>query len=153
LPISPLLTGADGLAETRLRPGDRAPDVVGLRREKVGFPLRLFDVLRGTAHVLLMSFTGDLSRTAAQELNKLSVHETDQLRIVIITTGREVAPDLPGITMLHDEAEGFLAAHGRAPEFCLVRPDGYIAYLATKLSANEVRVALRRSLGTARDQD
>jgi hypothetical protein len=88
LPISPLLTGADGLAETRLRPGDRAPDVVGLRREKVGFPLRLFDVLRGTAHVLLMSFTGDLSRTAAQELNKLSVHETDQLRIVIITTGR-----------------------------------------------------------------
>jgi hypothetical protein len=36
---SPLVTGAEGFAETRLRPGDRAPDVVGLRREKVGFPL------------------------------------------------------------------------------------------------------------------
>jgi hypothetical protein len=48
------VTATEGLAETRLRPGDRAPDVVGLRREKVGFPLRLFDVLRGTVHVLLI---------------------------------------------------------------------------------------------------
>ena len=36
------------------RPGDRAPDVLGLRRKGVGFPLRLFDVFRGTDHVLLI---------------------------------------------------------------------------------------------------
>ena len=36
-----------------VRAGDRAPDVQGLRRDQIGFPLRLFDVLRGTAHVLV----------------------------------------------------------------------------------------------------
>jgi 2-polyprenyl-6-methoxyphenol hydroxylase-like FAD-dependent oxidoreductase len=150
---SPLVTATEGLAETRLRPGDRAPDVVGLRREKVGFPLRLFDVFRGTVHVLLISFAGGLSSTATQELNELSIGETDLLRIVIISRGPEEAPDLPGVTILHDEAEAFLAAYGRAPEYvCLVRPDGYIAYLASHLRAKEVRGALRCSLGTARDQ-
>jgi FAD binding domain len=149
---SPLLTGADGFAETPLRPGDRAPDAVGLRREKVGFPLRLFDLFRGTTHVLLINFAGDLSSAAAQELNELSIRETDLLRIVIITSGSVLSPDLPGVTILHDDAEALPAAYSPAPEFvCLVRPDGYIAYLASKLSANEVSGALRHSLGLAHD--
>src|SRR3712207_2117726 len=33
--------------------GDRAPDAGGLLRRGLGFPLRLFDVLRGTEHVLI----------------------------------------------------------------------------------------------------
>jgi hypothetical protein len=148
------LTGADKSAETSPRPGDRAPDVLGLRREKVGFPLRLFDVLRGTTHVLLISFAGGLSSAVTQGLNELLIRESGLLRIVIITSGREEAPDLPGVTILHDEAEAFLAAYGGAPEYVyLVRPDGYIAYLASQLRAKEFRGALRCSLGTARDQE
>jgi 2-polyprenyl-6-methoxyphenol hydroxylase-like FAD-dependent oxidoreductase len=149
---SPLVTGAEGSAETRLRPGDRAPDVLGLRREKVGFPLRLFDVLRGTTHVLLCSFTG-ASNAITQDLKGLLASATDLLRIVIIASGHEEPPDLPGVTTLHDEAEAFLAAYGGAPGYIyLVRPDGYIAYLASQLRVKEVSRALRCSLGTARDQ-
>jgi hypothetical protein len=33
--------------------GDRAPDAGGLRRRGIGFPVRLFDILRGTEHVMV----------------------------------------------------------------------------------------------------
>ncbi|HVV31045.1 MAG TPA: FAD-dependent monooxygenase, partial [Mycobacteriales bacterium] len=35
-------------------PGDRAPDCTGLHREAVSFPLRLFELLRGLDHTLLL---------------------------------------------------------------------------------------------------
>ena len=38
--------------------GDRAPDAGGLTRHGLGFPLRLFDVLRGTGHVLVAHCAG-----------------------------------------------------------------------------------------------
>jgi 2-polyprenyl-6-methoxyphenol hydroxylase-like FAD-dependent oxidoreductase len=100
---SPLLTGAEELVETRACPGDRAPDVLGLRREKVGFPLRLFDVLRGTTHVLLLNFVNDSSGAVAQELEELLARGTpqdDPLRIVVITSAREDDADVPGVTVL-----------------------------------------------------
>ena len=45
----------DGGSPDAMHPvaGDRAPDVSGLRRRDLGFPLRLFDLLRGTEHVLV----------------------------------------------------------------------------------------------------
>jgi FAD binding domain/ABC transporter substrate binding protein len=152
---SPLLTGAAEAAEIGLRPGDRAPDVYGLRRERVGFPLRLFDALRGTSHVLLVSFAGDSAGAVARELIELSPRETgeaDLLRIVVIASGGAADPDVPGVTVLRDETEAFVAAYGGKPGFvCLVRPDGYIAYLAPQLRARDVATALHRSLGTAGD--
>src|SRR5581483_5233922 len=36
------------------QPGERAPDAAGLRREGLEFPLRLFDLFRGTHHTLLV---------------------------------------------------------------------------------------------------
>lgn len=36
------------------QPGDRAPDVYHLQRQGLGFPVRIFDLLRGTAHKLLI---------------------------------------------------------------------------------------------------
>ncbi len=37
--------------------GDRAPDVGALRRRNVSFPVCLFDILRGTEHVLALART------------------------------------------------------------------------------------------------
>ncbi|NEE60060.1 pentachlorophenol monooxygenase, partial [Streptomyces sp. SID8455] len=37
-----------------LRPGDRAPDCGGLTGDIAAYPVRLFDLLRGRGHVLLV---------------------------------------------------------------------------------------------------
>jgi hypothetical protein len=44
----------DGIDAAGPAAGDRAPDVCALRRRNVGFPVCLFDILRGTEHVLLV---------------------------------------------------------------------------------------------------
>jgi hypothetical protein len=54
--------------------GDRAPDVGGLRRSSVGHPLRLFELLRGTAHTLLLYLDGAAGHARAdQEARHLKV--------------------------------------------------------------------------------
>ncbi len=146
---SPLVTtGAEGSA---LRAGDRAPDVLGLRREKVGFPLRLFDVTQGTTHVLICAFSthsigGEVNELEEMLLQLRKAREDGQLRVVLIISGAGDLPDVPGITVLRDETTAFETAYG-APGVYLVRPDGYIAYQHQRLHATEARNALYRSLG------
>src|SRR5215469_11623047 len=60
---------AEGVDDAVPKAGDRAPDAGGLRREGIGFPLRLFDILRGTEHVLLVRLGG---ASAASELTALA---------------------------------------------------------------------------------
>jgi 2-polyprenyl-6-methoxyphenol hydroxylase-like FAD-dependent oxidoreductase len=67
---SPLVTEASGVEGIGLRPGDRAPDVLGLRQEKVGFPLRLFDVIRGTTHVLMCVFFRAINRRRGEGIRE-----------------------------------------------------------------------------------
>jgi hypothetical protein len=95
------------------RAGDRAPDVGGLRRHGLGFPLRLFDMLHGTEPVLLLHGTPEtLPRIAG-------------LRVVVVTDA--VPDDRYGGAMLHDAAGTFAATYGGAGAW-LVRPDGHIAW-------------------------
>src|SRR5262245_52780100 len=54
--------------KTALHAGDRAPDAHGLHEDQVGYPLRLFEVLCGTAHVLVCYVAG---RTAKQQIADL----------------------------------------------------------------------------------
>ncbi len=84
--------GTDWVAEGLAGPpgraaGDRAPDANGLRHRRVHFPLRLFDILRGPEHVLLVpvdpaSPEGErhLERLAAAVLPGLA----DRVRVVAI---------------------------------------------------------------------
>jgi 2-polyprenyl-6-methoxyphenol hydroxylase-like FAD-dependent oxidoreductase len=151
---SPLVTedlGADGIG---LRPGDRAPDVLGLRQEKVGFPLRLFDVIRGTTHVLICVFSAQSIGGQAKELEEIlfqirTARQDHQLRMVVIISGAGELPDFPSMTVLRDEAAAFEAAYGASGVY-LVRPDGYIAYRHPRLNATDARNALNRSLGIGR---
>ena len=57
-----------GDAAAPLRAGDRAPDAQGMRRLGFGFPLRLFDLLRGTGHVLLAQLPGEAEMGALDAL-------------------------------------------------------------------------------------
>ncbi|MBR0649388.1 monooxygenase [Roseomonas terrae] len=103
--------GADGPPA-----GDRAPDAGGLRRHGVGFPLRVFEMLRGTEPVLLLHRPADsdaLPRVAG-------------LRVVAVTEAPEA--DRYGVTLLQDATGDFAAVYGAAAGAWLVRPDGYVAW-------------------------
>jgi Aromatic-ring hydroxylase, C-terminal len=134
-----------------LHAGDRAPDVLGLRREKVGFPLRLFDMLHGTAHILIVVVAAGAAAGAEdlqQLLADLQKEQEDTLRIVAIVDGDGGGPDIPGITVLLDPSRAFATSYGAEPGYvCLVRPDGYLAYVAEALRTEALRVAIGRSFG------
>jgi 2-polyprenyl-6-methoxyphenol hydroxylase-like FAD-dependent oxidoreductase len=110
--------------------GDRAPDAHGLWRQGVGFPLRMFDILKGTEHVLLAPVSetdtarglADLSRWAQQ----LPAQLQTRLRVVAIT--QESAADQPNIALYHDRDGAFAKAYGARSTGFLVRPDGYIGW-------------------------
>jgi 2-polyprenyl-6-methoxyphenol hydroxylase-like FAD-dependent oxidoreductase len=111
--------------------GDRAPDAGGLTRHGIGFPLRLFDVLRGTKHVLVAHFVGvdvrqsvaDLAAWAQQTRSQLG----SRLRIVAIAAEGGIS-DQPDIAVLHDRQGAFADAYGLQGASFLVRPDGYIGW-------------------------
>ncbi len=111
--------------------GDRAPDAVGLMRQGCGFPLRLFDVLRGTEHVLIVHLPqdgapetiADLSRWAQQHAS----HRRGCLRVVAVTTPAAHRA-VPGVALLEDPSGAFAAAYGPEPMSYLVRPDGHLGW-------------------------
>jgi 2-polyprenyl-6-methoxyphenol hydroxylase-like FAD-dependent oxidoreductase len=108
--------------------GDRAPDTVGLRRRGVGFPLRLFDVLRGTEHVLLAHLTGaDASRKLA-DLAVFAEEMRSRLpwRVAVIASGE--VPDVPGVPVYFDSEGAVAKAYGTQDASFLVRPDGYVGW-------------------------
>jgi hypothetical protein len=108
--------------------GDRAPDAGGLHRHGVGSPVRLFDSLRGTEHVLIVHLTGtdnaaDLAAFAASKRTRFG----SRVRIVAVTEAAG-EPDRHGIALLHDRQGAFAAAYGSQAASFLVRPDGHIGW-------------------------
>jgi hypothetical protein len=112
-------------------PGDRASDAGGLRRHCLGFSLRLFDVLRGTEHVLVAHLDradapagiADLSTWARETSSRLD----GRLRIVAVT-GTEGLPEHSGVASFYDREGAFAAAYGPAGAAFLIRPDGHIGW-------------------------
>ena len=123
----------DGGSPDAMHPvaGDRAPDVSGLRRRGLGFPLRLFDLLRGTEHVLVAYLPGS---DASQVLADLADFAREvrpwlgtRLRVVAIAAAHD-AEDQPGIALHHDRQGGFAEAYGAQAASFLVRPDGHLGW-------------------------
>lgn len=124
----------DGGPDHGPQAGDRAPDAGGLRRQGVGFPLRLFDMLRGTEPVLLVhppAVSGGLPAI-------------DGLRVVAITT--DTPADRHGVAALQDAEGAFAGAYG-GPGAWLVRPDGYIAWRGPSAGHAGLRDVLGRVFG------
>jgi 2-polyprenyl-6-methoxyphenol hydroxylase-like FAD-dependent oxidoreductase len=117
--------------------GDRAPDVQGLIRPGLGFPLRLFELLRGTGHVLLVAATDvtDLAVFARDLRARLGAY----LRVVAITPG--AVPQVPDLALLQDPTGDFTKAYGVGAY--LVRPDGYIGWRGESWQAPGLQTYLR----------
>ncbi len=129
--------------------GDRAPDAQGLRQRGFGFPERLFELMSGTEHVLLVTTAPDASaltqfEAEAKVLQAIGV----PLRIVGVVPREASRPDgLPqpyGLTLVHDIEGTYEAAYSAAPGAAfLVRPDGYIAWTARPLDVDALTRVLR----------
>ncbi len=111
------------------RPGDRAPDVV------LDGATHLFDLLRGTAHVLLL-FDGaaatDEGYRRLGEIADRAARLGGRVRSHILVPRRRAPDALAGDPRLQLDPDG--AAHNRygagAECLYLVRPDGYVAFRA-----------------------
>jgi hypothetical protein len=125
---------ADALAADGPRAGDRAPDAYGLHREHVGFPLRLFEVLRGTEHVIIVPLGAG---SAARDRVEAFAHEVnerygDLARTVAVAADDADTPDLIGVPLLRDREGAFRRAYGSVDEAAwVIRPDGYIGARAS----------------------
>jgi hypothetical protein len=110
--------------------GDRAPDVNGLRRYGIGFPIRLFEVLRGTAHVLLVHLSQSPAAVniagVANLAQDLRARFGSLLRMVVI--GSAPLAETFGAACYHDAEGTFAKAYGQHSTILLVRPDGYIGW-------------------------
>ena len=128
---------AAGGAAGRLGPaaGDRVPDCGGLRRRGVGHPIRLFDVLRGPEHVLVLFVpTPADAVTVLPDLSAfLNRHAGDrQVCPVVIFGAPSVPPDVVGTAGYADAGGEFRRTFGPGPLALLVRPDGYLAWRGTE---------------------
>ncbi|MCA0250320.1 MAG: FAD-dependent monooxygenase [Proteobacteria bacterium] len=112
--------------------GDRAPDVTGLRRRGVGFPVRLFDILRGTEHVLLVRLGREGAPDLAAFAGKLSSRSGMPLRIVGIVQ-EESVDEQAGIALYRDAENSVAHSYGSAATAFLIRPDGYIGWRGKSL--------------------
>lgn len=115
-----------GPGSAGLRPGDRVPDVHGLRRFGFGFPLRLFELLRGTRHVLLAPLVDGDTWKAEAGANTLRAMFPDLVRVIAIAPGDAVVEEPPGVELIHDAAGAFRTVFGEPGGLWLVRPDGYL---------------------------
>jgi 2-polyprenyl-6-methoxyphenol hydroxylase-like FAD-dependent oxidoreductase len=140
---------SDALAAADLRAGDRAPDCTGLRRENINFPLRLFDVIRGTEHVLLVYIAEDSAPECKAFLESLAMHNAIRdlgIRIVAVAAPGTQVPEITGIALFEDRegrfARVYKASSGTA---YLVRPDGYISYRANPITEVGLMRYLRKA--------
>jgi FAD binding domain len=135
------------------RPGDRAPDCRGLQRPAVNHPLRLFELLAGPDHTLLLYADDPAQLPMFAEIEKLAATLTGgRARTYVITA----TPDLrvAGLPVIVDAAGEFRTAYAATGgSGYLVRPDGYLGFRAAPLTATALRSHLERVFATRTPAD
>ncbi len=106
----------------------------------------MFDVLRGTAHVLVVAWATDSAEGLEQFVAELHAGlDTRDLRVAAILPAAAETPEIAGVQVLHD-AEGMFATAWRPEnDACfLVRPDGYVGWHGASWDDAGLRAYLRR---------
>ncbi len=135
--------GTESRADLPIQAGDRAPDCDGLHREHVRAPFRLFDITRGTAHILLVYLSPPVSAEQVAELERLAqtlkTLPGPHCRITAIAAPNSSPFALIGVPIVTDTAGQFATAYKpTAATGFLIRPDGYIGYHARPLTSQGI---------------
>jgi hypothetical protein len=129
--------------------GDRAPDVNGLRRQGIGFPVRLFDALRGTEHVLLVHVPQRPSSAIIADVVKLTQDLRERFRSLlrVVVIGDTELADIFGVACYRDADGTFARIYGHHNTMFLVRPDGYIGWRGDLSRGDTLMVHLNQQTG------
>ncbi|MFD2764859.1 FAD-dependent monooxygenase [Micromonospora eburnea] len=137
------------------RPGDRAPDVGGLRRQGVGHPLRLRDLTRGTRHTLLLYADGSADEATLAAVEKLyaELHRqvAEEIDGYLLLSPDARAPRLLAPPVVGDAGGEFRTTYGvSGAALYLIRPDGHVGFRSQPIDADALRKHLYLVFGGAR---
>ncbi|WP_329200927.1 MULTISPECIES: FAD-dependent monooxygenase [unclassified Streptomyces] len=109
------------------QPGERAPDCGGLLAEVTAYPLRLFDVLRGREHTLVLYGNGPEVphlEQLAEVIDELAPGQVNICAVLATTDADRAAP----VPVYRDAGGEFARMYGvgEGPVAFVVRPDGYL---------------------------
>ncbi|MFJ9690074.1 FAD-dependent monooxygenase [Streptomyces bacillaris] len=142
---SPLVTPLPPEDGAPLRPGDRAPDCGGLTGDIAAHPVRLFDLLRGREHVLLVYGdhpAGDTVADLAAAARELSGGRMVTYRVL---PSDGAAPDRTGAPGHRDSRGEFARQYGPGEGAAFaVRPDGYLTACLQPPTVGALKEALGR---------
>ncbi|MEV4612044.1 FAD-dependent monooxygenase [Kitasatospora sp. NPDC049258] len=146
-PDSPIVGPADPTL-VGPAPGDRAPDCAGLARDLATYPLRLFDLIRGPNHTLLL-YANQTTAPAELHACAAAAREAAHGRLDAYAVLTPDA-DLRGLLLpaVHDTAGAFREAYAaRRDEAFLIRPDGYLGHRTQPADPAALAAHLYRTFG------
>ncbi|WP_328540064.1 FAD-dependent monooxygenase [Streptomyces sp. NBC_00344] len=124
-------------------PGDRAPDCGGLVREPAAFPGRLFDLLRGREHILLLYADADDQLARCDELTSSARQRARGQLALRAVLAPGVAPETAPVPAVTDSLGEFRQMYGaRGGEGFLIRPDGYLGFRGDPVGGPELTAHL-----------
>ncbi|GGV33920.1 3-(3-hydroxyphenyl)propionate hydroxylase [Kitasatospora herbaricolor] len=142
----------DGVAGggTGPAPGDRAPDCGGLVRDLARYPLRLFDLLRGPHHTLLLHAGPDTPAELLHRCAEAATAAAHGLLDVYVVLAPDARADGVRLPCVQDRDGTFAAAYAARPgEAVIVRPDGYLGARCHPADPEELVAQLRRTFAPA----
>ncbi|MCI4065670.1 FAD-dependent oxidoreductase [Micromonospora sp. R77] len=136
-------------------PGDRAPDVGGLRRRGVRHPLRLPDLTAGTGHTLLIYADGSADAAALASIGTLCADvrrwTAGQIDVYLLLDPAAPEPALFDPPVVRDADGEFRAAYGvTGSALYLIRPDGHVGFRSRPIDADALGKNLQLVFGGAR---
>ena len=139
---------ASGSTTSEIGPGDRVPDIHGLRRLGFGFPLRMFDLLKGPRFVLLLSLPkGGNTRAAEACAARLNALWPDLVRVIAIADPELQSDEPPGVELIRDGAGAFAKIFGGEDNTAwLVRPDNYVGLVLPDWSEQAIIAYLKDTI-------
>jgi 2-polyprenyl-6-methoxyphenol hydroxylase-like FAD-dependent oxidoreductase len=129
--------------------GDRAPDVRGLQRAFTRHEIRLFDLLRGPHHTLLL-YTASANpaqdcKNFAELATALFQRFAGRIQTYAIIHSDCDVPQIEGLPTVIDRRNEFGQLYRpQSGAGYLIRPDGYIGYRADNLNLDQLNLFLKR---------